>query len=1399
MAAMLLATVVWLPTWVEASGVEACGANPDSTQTTSGGTPDIEPFFPRRTGQKGVDLTARDIEHLWDSMYGLGLSDSVRQTLDLFTGALLQLNGSPVATDARNLQVIYDYFRLQGADWNPTDPQDSTAVRIGYGGTITGGSNFTNEDRSHADGYLVHPSRTGTGGTYPSDFTTLNEDSTSGRGIGDVRPANSLQVTGPPAASPIDMTGSGWTKPQGLLRLNWNHELQHSLPGVSQSGSYSELWSAGAEVVGGVFDTTATSEVPYTWPLLANDLNVLRDSLGQRIDCGATGWTNRWSRSNYQGRTSFMAYLAYNFLNADTARTLVGMRDDLMLRWRKGPSPGDLDGLGAVLSDDSCVTCRSKEYFRTATGPLTSSARIGVLMHNWRAATFVNNPALADSQFGYPAWSGFSPGRSQRAWQVFDGCDADDIVAIPGVIELGAEQIGRDTSLIGERNFRGATMPLALAPYAANYWVVRPNSALLGSSRTLVIRITPTACYSCDRFLNNDKDARLFVNAVAYDRLDGGGELTDLWKYPASAVLATGVDSMTTDSVQTRVVVVTIPEFGTTHKAVLLTLSLADGRTMSLDQGVFGTVYKELVPYRMDLQVLPQGVSSQAPSAISAVAGAPDLQPAWSWDGLELAYSAVDATVSPLPKIYRRQLGATTHSLVASGQTNVSQFAPDWSPRRDLLAFEGMIGGESGLWLKSTVSNASAYSVAVPSGRSSMPAFQPDGQGLAYVHIPSGQSVAYLRWVGIDGTGGRLIDTLGTIAGALPKPRWSPDGLRILIPVPEKGDLVHWAWRWGTELAPEASLSVPTRSLDIAPGFGRVLISSPLPMENRGAEEGGPFFGCRSTDPAERLALLDTTTAARDTFFRSQDLRFAQRHVAWSKNGQRYAFEQHHGVSGEADLWSERFSYDHAPALQAIADQSGETDQSLSFALVATDADDEPVSFTRSILPVGSVINNGTFIWSDPIAGIHFAIFRATDASGDVDTRVVKLTIQQSVPPCEPFCGGGGEHDPLGRRGGAGALTRLPSQVDATERNTFLDGALAGTLSRQVASLPDLNLDATGEHYPVRLTTTAGGGAFIDAMRLHVVDHDESVRVLSGSEGLFAGAAEEPAEVFDHAGARLGEILTSGEGLLVAEGQVLEFRWPANTDARGFSIDCERAVSGTGDGLVVQIREGDAWRMVGRVHPRRQRDAFGVPVIGADRIRLVAEQTLRLRAIERIIPDATLDTISSHVQLATHADGLDSVVGLGIEDGAGLQLTSDSPAGVSFPAPPQVEGKQRSFFLEVAGRYSITTASSLSRQGVEQQPDLPREFALGPALPNPTSGRVTFAVDVPRPSLIRLEVLDAQGRIIRTVVREERAAGRYRFHWDGIGADGRRVASGLYYARLRASEFSATRSVVLIP
>jgi hypothetical protein len=75
------------------------------------------------------------------------------------------------------------------------------------------------------------------------------------------------------------------------------------------------------------------------------------------------------------------------------------------------------------------------------------------------------------------------------------------------------------------------------------------------------------------------------------------------------------------------------------------------------------------------------------------------------------------------------------------------------------------------------------------------------------------------------------------------------------------------------------------------------------------------------------------------------------------------------------------------------------------------------------------------------------------------------------------------------------------------------------------------------------------------------------------------------------------------------------------------------------------------------------------------------------------------------------------------------------------------------------------------------------EFLARPT-PNPTHGSTTLAYTLPAPSLVRLEVFDAAGRLVRVLVREEQAAGSYEPMWQGTDESGRAVLSGIYFARL---------------
>lgn len=93
-------------------------------------------------------------------------------------------------------------------------------------------------------------------------------------------------------------------------------------------------------------------------------------------------------------------------------------------------------------------------------------------------------------------------------------------------------------------------------------------------------------------------------------------------------------------------------------------------------------------------------------------------------------------------------------------------------------------------------------------------------------------------------------------------------------------------------------------------------------------------------------------------------------------------------------------------------------------------------------------------------------------------------------------------------------------------------------------------------------------------------------------------------------------------------------------------------------------------------------------------------------------------------------------------------------------------------------------------------PSNPTAFAARPAAPNPSSGATTLSFDLPMPRHVSLALYGTDGRLVRRLVDQDLGAGRHQAVWDGRDGKGRRVAAGVYFARIRAGEFEATRRVV---
>jgi len=59
-------------------------------------------------------------------------------------------------------------------------------------------------------------------------------------------------------------------------------------------------------------------------------------------------------------------------------------------------------------------------------------------------------------------------------------------------------------------------------------------------------------------------------------------------------------------------------------------------------------------------------------------------------------------------------------------------------------------------------------------------------------------------------------------------------------------------------------------------------------------------------------------------------------------------------------------------------------------------------------------------------------------------------------------------------------------------------------------------------------------------------------------------------------------------------------------------------------------------------------------------------------------------------------------------------------------------------------------------------------------------------------------VYDVNGRLVRSVFDEWAEAGRHEVTWNGVTDQGARVASGIYYIRMVARDYQATKRAVLV-
>lgn len=152
---------------------------------------------------------------------------------------------------------------------------------------------------------------------------------------------------------------------------------------------------------------------------------------------------------------------------------------------------------------------------------------------------------------------------------------------------------------------------------------------------------------------------------------------------------------------------------------------------------------------------------------------------------------------------------------------------------------------------------------------------------------------------------------------------------------------------------------------------------------------------------------------------------------------------------------------------------------------------------------------------------------------------------------------------------------------------------------------------------------------------------------------------------------------------------------------------------------------------------------------------------------------------------------------------------ADPQAGTLFDQPSNSSTPQFSYLFTTAGTFPFFcrfhvgmnmkgVVIVMSPSGVEPVPgDGTARGVLGGPWPNPTRAGVSLRFALGEPGRTRIEVFDAQGRLVTVAWDRELAAGAYAAGWDGRRPDGTPADAGVYYLRLLAPGLFESRRIVI--
>jgi FlgD Ig-like domain len=145
-----------------------------------------------------------------------------------------------------------------------------------------------------------------------------------------------------------------------------------------------------------------------------------------------------------------------------------------------------------------------------------------------------------------------------------------------------------------------------------------------------------------------------------------------------------------------------------------------------------------------------------------------------------------------------------------------------------------------------------------------------------------------------------------------------------------------------------------------------------------------------------------------------------------------------------------------------------------------------------------------------------------------------------------------------------------------------------------------------------------------------------------------------------------------------------------------------------------------------------------------------------------------------------------------VGSGSFIRVDAVSPTGTTFNYTDRVSAGNYRYQIGVVdadGEY-MSAIQTVSVKALSA--------SLAQNEPNPFNPETTIRYTVPAAGNVTINIYDASGRLVRTLLDGSSPAGSHNVTWNGVDNHNSQVSSGVYFYRLTAGKFSETKKMVLL-